>query len=89
MRKNDEWNPLWLGRIIMALLLALVSFLMISLYSCARSVPVYLQESDAILPGVEFCEEERDQTQWVCISKARWLEMTLVETQCREVLRRE
>jgi len=89
---KGPWNARWTGRIIMLSLLALVSFLMISTFSCAKDAPKYLKESDLLFNGVDFCMrdalERPFQADFTCVTTATWKETQDVLTECREVLKR-
>jgi len=66
----------------------IVSFGTIYASSCVHEVKM-LPSDDRIIQGIMFCSEELDQTNWMCMSKASFVEQETLLIQCREVLKRE
>lgn len=59
---------------------------MIFVFSCQKKV-VLLPSDDRIRDGVDFCTNEDIQINWVCMSKANFVEQEKLLIQCREVLK--
>jgi hypothetical protein len=56
--------------------------------SCAKGV-VYLPSDHRIYPAIDFCGTVKEQAEYICLSKAEWLETESLLIQCKEVLQHD